>query len=120
MSAMATAAMADNVMTKTGDTYIVNTTTLCSTKGFKGTTPLEVHIQDGKVVKIVSLKNMESRGYYARVKKEVISKYDNLKVSKAKKLSSHPDVDGFTGATYSTRAVQDNIHAALVYYEKNK
>ena len=43
-------ASADNVMKKEADgTYVVNTTTLCKTRGYKGTTPLEVHIKNGKV-----------------------------------------------------------------------
>lgn len=113
-------AMADGVMKHEGDTYIVNTTTLCKTKGYKGTTPLEVHIKGGKVVKIVALPNVESKGYYARVQKGVFPKYIGLKVSKAKKKAASTQVDGVTGATYSSRAVQANINAALEYYEAHK
>jgi len=120
LSVVAVIAMADDIMTKQGDTYVINTTTLCNTKGYKGTTPLEVYIAKGKIVKIVALKNMETKGYFARVKKSVIAKYESLKVSKAKKLSRNPDIYGFTGATFSTRAVQANINAALNYYESHK
>ena len=120
LAVVAISATADEVMTKQGDTYIVNTTTICKTKGFKSTTPLEVYIQKGRILKIVPLKNMESKGYFARVQKFVLTKYESLEVSKAKKLSAKPEVDGCTGATYSTTAVQDNIHEAIRYYEKNK
>jgi len=118
--AVTVVSMADDVMKKDGNTYIVNTTTLCNTRGFKGTTPLEVHIQKGKVVKIVPLKNMESKGYYDRVKKNVLSLYEAMKVSEAMKLSSQPYVDGFSGATFTTKAVQNNINAALEYYKAHK
>ena len=45
---------------------------------------------------------------------------NNLKISKAKKLAERTEVDGCTGATFSTKAVQKNIKAAIGYYEKNK
>jgi len=89
LSITAIIAMADNVMTKQGNTYVVNTTTLCNTKGFKDTTPLEVYIQKGKVVKIVALKNMETKSYFARVKKAVIDIYESLKVSQGLPLSRY-------------------------------
>lgn len=115
------AANADDVMKKTKDgTYVVNTTTLCKAKGYKGTTPLEVHIKDGKVVKIVSLPNHETKNYYARVEKNLVGKLAGQKVSKASKLATQQKVDGCTGATYSTKAVQQNVKAALDYYKKHK
>lgn len=115
------AANADDVMKKTKDgTYVVNTTTLCKAKGYKGTTPLEVHIKDGKVVKIVSLPNHETKNYYARVEKNLVGKFAGQKVPKASKLATQQKVDGCTGATYSTKAVQQNVKAALDYYKKHK
>lgn len=112
---------ADNVMKKEADgTYVVNTTTLCKTRGYKGTTPVEVHIKNGKVVKVVSLPNHETKSYYARVEKNLVKKFSDLKVSKAKKLAAEKKVDGCTGATYSTKAVQQNVKAALEYYQKHK
>ena len=115
---------AQNVMTKQADgTYVVNTTTLCKdVHGFKktGTTPVEVYINKGKVVKVVALPNQESQGYFAKVKKALLPLFTDAKVSKAKKIADQTKVDGCTGATYSTRAVQKNIKAALAYYEKNK
>ena len=114
-------ANADNVMKKEADgTYVVNTTTLCKTRGYKGTTPLEVHIKNGKVVKVVSLPNQESKNYYAKVEKNLVKKFSDLKLAKAKQLAAEKKVDGCTGATYSTKAVQQNVKAALEYYQKHK
>ena len=114
-------ASADNVMKKEADgTYVVNTTTLCKARGYKGTTPLEVHIKNGKVVKVVSLPNQETKNYYAKVEKNLVKKFADLKLAKAKKLASEKKVDGCTGATYSTKAVQQNVKAALEYYQKHK
>ena len=120
--AMATLTVsADNVMTKQSDgTYVVRTNTICKARGYRKGTPVEVHIKNGKVVKVLALKNEETVPYFARVKKFLLPLYNNLKVSKAKKLTKQTHVDGCTGATYSTKAVQKNIGAALDYYEKNK
>lgn len=115
------AANADDVMKKTKDgTYVVNTTTLCKAKGYKGATPLEVHIKGGKVVKVVSLPNQETKNYYAKVEKNLVGKFAGQKVAKASKLATQQKVDGCTGATYSTKAVQQNVQAALDYYKKHK
>lgn len=112
---------ADNVMTKQADgTYVVNTTTICKARGYRKGTPVEVHINKGKVVKVVALKNEETVPYFKRVKESLLPQYANLKVSKAKKLASKTAVDGCTGATFSTRAIQKNVKAALDYYESHK
>jgi len=114
-------AHADNVMTKQADgTYVVNTTTICKARGYRKTTPVEVYISKGKVVKVVALKNEETVPYFSRVKEFLLPLYNNLKLSKAKKLTEKTKVDGCTGATFSTKAVQKNISAALEYYEKHK
>lgn len=121
MLMMSVAVHADDVMKKQSDgTYVVNTTTLCKTKGYKGTTPVEVYIKAGKVVKVVSLPNTETKGYYAKVEKNLVSKFAGQKVAKAKKLATQAKVDGCTGATFSTKAVQQNVAAALEYYQKHK
>lgn len=112
---------ADEVLKKQSDgTYIVNTTTLCKVRGYKSTTPMEVYIKSGKVVKVVALPNQETRQYFAKVKKNLFPKYEGLKLAKAEKLSAKTKVDGCTGATFSTLAVQKNVKAALDYYNKNK
>ena len=119
--AVSLAANADDVMKKTKDgTYVVNTTTLCKAKGYKGATPLEVHIKGGKVVKVVSLPNQETKNYYAKVEKNLVGKFAGQKVAKASKLATQQKVDGCTGATYSTKAVQQNVQVALDYYKKHK
>ncbi len=118
---LALPAHADNVMTKQSDgTYVVNTTTICKARGYRKGTPVEVHINKGKVVKVVALKNEETVPYFTRVKQFLLPLYDNLKLSKAKKLTDKTQVDGCTGATFSTKAVQKNIRAAIDYYEKHK
>ena len=111
----------DTPMTKKNDgTIIVNSTTLCKARGFRKTTPVEVHIRKGKVLKVVPLKNEETPAYFEKVNKKLLPLYENISIKDAQSLSRKTDIDGCTGATYSTVAVQKNISAALDYYEANK
>lgn len=111
------AGLKDEVITKEDGMYIVNTTTLGKNiEGYNGPTPLKIYIKKNKVVKIEALKNQETPKYYARVKKAIFDKWNNLKVSEAQKLK----VDGVTGATYTSEAVIKNVQLGLDYYKKNK
>ncbi len=113
-----TMAHADNVMKKEKDgTYIINTTTLAQdVEGYNGTTPLEIHIKKNKIVKVVLLKSMETPKYNAKVKKQMIPLYENVKLKKGKKV----EVDGVTGATFTSEAVKENVQRGLDYYWKHK
>ena len=75
------ASYADDVMTKQADgTYVVNTTTLCQARGYKSTTPVEVYIKSGKVVKVVPLKNTETPGYFKKATRGLLSLFEGLKI----------------------------------------
>lgn len=116
---LAVASYADDVMTKQSDgTYVVNTTTLCQARGYQSTTPVEVYIKSGKVVKIVPLKNTETPEYFKKAVKGLLGLFEGLKIAKAQELTEIAKVDGCTGATMSTKALQQNIKAALEYYKK--
>lgn len=108
----------DSAMTKMADgTYVVNTTSLASdVKGYRGTTPLKIHIKGDKVVKIEAIRNQETPKYFARIKREVLGKWDGKKVAKAAKMK----VDGVTGATLSSDAVKENVKRGLKYYQDHK
>ena len=111
----------EGVMTKQPDgTYVVNTTELCNARGYKSTTPVEVHIKSGKVVKVVPLPHKETPKYYRIAATALFGQFANLKVNKALEKAESPNVDGCTGATMSAKALQQNIKAALNYYKKNK
>lgn len=111
-------AQADDVMKKEKDgTYIVNTTTLAQdVEGYNGPTPLEIHIKKNKIVKVVLLKSMETPKYNARIKKVMLPKYENQKLTKNKGV----EVDGVTGATFTSDAVKENVRRGLEYYWKHK
>jgi len=112
---------ADNVMKRHADgTCTVRTNTICKARGYRKGTPVEVYFKNGKVMKVVALKNEETVPYFSRVKQFLLPLYNNLKISKAKKLAERTEIDGCTGATFSTKAIQKNVKAAIDYYEKNK
>ena len=106
----------DNVMRKQADgTYVVNTTTLAANvRGYKGATPLEVHIKKNKVVKVVALKNNETPQYFAQVTSKMLPNFSGKSISKV------GSVDAVSGATISSKAVKANVEAAVKYYEAHK
>lgn len=111
-------ASAQDVMRKEKDgTYIVNTTTLAAdVEGYNGPTPVEVYIKKNKIVKVVPLKSQEGPKYVAKVKKDMLPKYEQMNVKKG----VVPEVDAVTGATFTSKAVQENIRRAVAYYKKHK
>ncbi len=111
-------AQADNVMKKEKDgTYVVNTTTLAQdVEGYNGPTPVEIYIKKNKIVQVVLLKSQETPKYNARIKKQLLPQYEGVKVGKNKSV----EVDGLTGATFTSDAVKENVRRGLEYYWKNK
>lgn len=117
LSAAATVLAADKAIRKQNNgTFVVNTSTIAKdVRGYNGPTPLEIHIKDDRIVKIIILSNNETRNYFERVKKNLMSKWIGMKVNKV--LST--DIDAVTGATYTSDAVTENMKRALEYYKKN-
>jgi electron transport complex protein RnfG len=110
------AAPQEPVMTKEDGMTVINTTTLGSQFiGYTDITPVKIYIQKNKVVKVEALKNQETPKYFAKVKKQILDKWNGLKVNDAQKLK----VDAVTGATMSSDAVIGNVQAGLDYYKKN-
>lgn len=107
---------ADDTMTKENGMTVINTTTLGKdVQGFLGATPLKIYIQKNKVVKIEAMKNQETPKYFLKVKKNLLDKWNGVKIKDAKKMK----VDAVTGATYSSKAVIENVQLGLDYYSKH-
>lgn len=107
---------ADGIMYKEGKATVINTTLLGKdVRGFKGRTPLKVYIENDKVVKIEALKNQETPKFFARAK-ALLTQYEGKNTNKAAKLK----VDAVSGATYSSKALKQNVELALKYYKKHK
>jgi electron transport complex protein RnfG len=117
MGAAFQSATPDDVMTKEDGMYVVNTTKLGKdVMGYVSTTPLKIYIKKNKVVKVEALKNQETPKYFAKVKKQLLEKWNGQKVNDAEKLK----VDGVTGATFSSDAVIQNVQLGLKYYKQHK
>lgn len=111
-------AQADDVMRKEKDgTYVINTTTLAQdVEGYNGPTPVEIHINKNKIVKVVLLKSQETPKYNARIKKNLLPQYEGMKITKKQQVN----VDGLTGATFTSDAVKENVRRGLDYYWTHK
>ena len=115
--ALTSAGQKEKAMTKENGAYVVNTTEIAKdVMGYEGTTPLKVYIRKNKIEKIEFLPNQETPKYWNAVKKHMLNKWDGKTVKEAKTM----EVDGRTGATFSSDAVKANVKRALEYYEKNK
>ena len=109
---------AQEVMRKEKDgTYVVNTTTLAQdVNGYIGPTPVEIYIKKNKIEKVEVLKNQETPKYMAKVKKAMLTAWDGLTVKEAKSKQ----VDAVTGATFTSKALIENVQRGLDHYQKNK
>lgn len=106
------------VMTKEADgSYIISTTTLGKDiKEFRGNTPLSIRIKKGKIVEIKPLANQETPKFFNKVKQGLLNKWNGMKASKAATVQ----VDGVTGATFSSKAVKENVKRGITYYLTHK
>ncbi len=77
--------------------------------GYNGTTPLNIHIEGGRIVRIEALPNNETPQYFKRVVAKIFPMYEGKTVAEAKAMH----VDAVTGATYSSEAVIKNIQMGL-------
>ncbi len=87
-------------------------------KGFAGPTPVFVYVSSNGVVKaVVAADNVETPEFFATLADEGLFKAWNGKSASA---AASMQVDGITGATFSSRAVIQNVQAALKHYHPNK
>ena len=71
--------------------------------------------KDGKITKIESLPNQETPAVYARAE-ELLQKFMGRSVDEADTIR----VDGVSGATYSSKALIQNVREGLKFYKANK
>ena len=77
--------------------------------GYNGPVPLNITISNGVIENIEVLDNQESPGYLKRATAKVLPQYIGKTVAEAKKL----DADIATGATYTSKAIIQNIQMGL-------
>ena len=104
-----TQAQAD-VMRQTADgTLIVNTTAIGKDiVGYGGPVPVEIAIKDNRVVSVKALPNTETPDFFAQASR-LIDSWNGKTVDEAVTMK----VDAVSGATFSSRAIIDNVRAGL-------
>ena len=90
---------------------IINTTDIGKNIiGYAGPTPVEITIEDGKVKSIKALPNQESPGFLRRVLESgLLEKWNGKTIEEAKAM----EVDGVTGATFTSTALIKNVKKGL-------
>lgn len=107
---------ADQNMTKANGQTVVNTTHISrKVRGLNGPTPVKIYIHKDKIAKIETLSNHETPDFFNRAK-AVLKHYEGKSVKKA--LSTK--VDAVSGATYSSKALIQNVEQGLQYYNAHK
>lgn len=109
------AGVAKNAMKYSKGTAVVNTSSIVKARGFNGKTPVKIYIKNNKITKIESLPNQETPAVYARAE-ELLKKFTGKTVDEAQTLT----VDAVSGATYSSKALIQNVKGGLKYYKDNK
>lgn len=102
-------------ITSSGDTIRINTTDAGhDIMGYGGPVPLEITLVDGRIDRVEALPNAETPGFFNRVtEKGLLESWNGMTPDEAVRAN----VDGVTGATFSSRAVIANLKAGLKQYK---
>ena len=82
--------------------------------GYGGTVPLEITLEDGKIKSIKALANSETPRFF-KAASALLSEWDGRTVEEALKIQ----VNGVSGATFSSKAIIENVQRGLQYVAKN-
>ncbi len=77
--------------------------------GYNGPTPLNITVTNGKITHIEVLDNEESPKYLKKATSRIFPKYIGKSVKEALSMK----VDAVTGATYSSKAILENLKLGL-------
>lgn len=93
-----------------GNTVTVNTSALeVSTPGYGGAVPLVIAVTDGRIAEITPLRNAETPEFFSRAVAGLVPQYVGLTPEEA----LNADIDGVTGATFSSRAIKANVTTGM-------
>ena len=82
--------------------------------GYGGTVPLEITLEDGRIKSIKALANSETPRFF-KAASALLSEWDGQTVEDALKMQ----VNGVSGATFSSEAIIGNVQRGLQYVAKN-
>lgn len=101
------------ISTGTDGTITIHTAALEGTiDGYAGPVPLDIYLKDGKITRIQALPNAETPSFFRRVT-NLLSSWDGETPEDAISMN----VDGVSGATYSSNAIINNVKVGLAHYE---
>ena len=104
----------DTMRTLDDGTVVINTTALGrDISGYGGPVPLEIHLQQGRVVSVRALKNSETPEFFNMVK-PLLKSWNGRTPDEALKMK----VDAVSGATFSSRGIIGNMQRGLAYADK--
>ena len=97
------------------DVAVINTSSIVKARGYMGNTPVKIFVRNNKIVKIEPLPNQETPAVFAKAE-ELLKRFVGKSVDEASAMK----VDGVSGATYSSKALIQNVKGGLKYYKDNK
>lgn len=105
-----------DTMNLSGDTVIVHTAALAADViGYDGTTPMDVYILNDKVLKVVPLPNNETPGFFDNALR-LITSWDGKTLAEVQTMQ----VDAISGATFSSKAIIENVRRGAAYASAHK
>ncbi|QFQ12325.1 FMN-binding protein [Pseudoprevotella muciniphila] len=106
-----------NAAGKDNGTIVASEPFASGVKGYAGPTPVFIYVKpNGTVSAVVAASNAETPDFFAALADEGLFKAWNGKTTSA---AASMQVDGITGATFSSHAVIQNVQAALKHYHAN-
>lgn len=91
----------------------INTTALCpDISGYGGPVPVEIYVTDGTIDSVRALANSESPRFFSKLESGGLTRAWN---GRTLQEAATMEVDGITGATYSSRAFIANVREGAAY-----
>ena len=105
---------ADTLRVLDDGTVVISTAGLAKgVKGFGGPVPLEIYLKKGRVQQVKALHNSESPDFFQEAS-VLLSRWNGKTPEQALAMK----VDGVSGATYSSKALIENVQTGLKYYKE--
>lgn len=106
-----------SVMREMGDNeYVINTSDIgADIVGYAGTVPLEIHVKDDVIVDVKALDNTETPDFF-----EAASSLLSAWKGKTLEEASDMQVDVVSGATFSSKAIIQNVRRGVGYAMSNE
>lgn len=97
---------------------MVNTSQLCKdVAGYAGPVPVKITVTDGVIDSVHPLENSETPGFFRRViESGLLTRWNGMSVDSVQ----YAEVDGVTGATYSSRALIENVRSGAAYISQHE